>query len=155
MRGVSAQISHKTPSHYIALGFTNGVIKIVDSSTLKDLSAEVLDGSDGTVKTNYAHFDICSAGSIRKLLFHAESRHLAAYDSENRVSLLALEPTAVSSREQWIHVGSMKSHAKAIVGLEFFNENGRLVLASVGQDRCMVKYDVRESSFANGLKLLV
>ena len=44
-------------------------------------------------------------------------------------------------------MGRHRSHGKAITGLEFgTREDGRVSLVSVGEDRCLVEYNLPESN---------
>lgn len=49
-------------------------------------------------------------------------------------------------RDTWAYVGRHRSHGGAITGLEFgTREDGRVSLVSVGEDRCLVEYNLPES----------
>ncbi|CAM9566703.1 unnamed protein product, partial [Hapterophycus canaliculatus] len=57
-------------------------------------------------------------------------------------------------RDTWTYVGRHRSHGKAITGLEFgTREDGRVSLVSVGEDRCLVEYNLPESNQETGLMM--
>lgn len=47
----------------------------------------------------------------------------------------------------WVYVGRHRSHGRAITGLEFgTREDGGVSLVSVGNDRCLVEYNLSDSN---------
>ena len=49
----------------------------------------------------------------------------------------------------WTYVGRNRSHSRTVTGLEFGNrEDGRVSLVSVGEDRCLVEYNLPDSNQA-------
>ncbi|CBJ27265.1 flagellar associated protein [Ectocarpus siliculosus] len=58
----------------------------------------------------------------------------------------------VQPRDTWVYVGRHRSHGRAITGLEFgTREDGRVSLVSVGEDRCLVEYNLPDSNQETGL----
>lgn len=52
-------------------------------------------------------------------------------------------------------MGRHRSHGRSITGLEFgTREDGRLSLVSVGEDRCLVEYNLPDSNQASVDRLL-
>lgn len=53
-------------------------------------------------------------------------------------------------RNTWTYVGRHRSHGRSITGLEFgTREDGRVSLVSVGEDRCLVEYNLPDSNQAS------
>lgn len=63
------------------------------------------------------------------------------------VHLRTLQDDEAQPKDTWAYVGRHRSHGKAITGLEFgTREDGRVSLVSVGEDRCLVEYNLPESN---------
>lgn len=64
--------------------------------------------------------------------------------------LLAVPPLQddeAQAKDTWVYVGRHRSHGRTITGLEFgTREDGRVSLVSVGEDRCLVEYNLPESN---------
>lgn len=55
-----------------------------------------------------------------------------------------------------MYVGRHRSHGRAITGLEFgTREDGRVSLVSVGEDRCLVEYNLPDSNQVRPLGMFV
>lgn len=53
------------------------------------------------------------------------------------------------TRDMWTYVGRNRSHSRAVTGLEFgTREDGRVSLVSIGEDRCLVEYNLPDSNQA-------
>ena len=136
-----------------AIGFTNGQVKILNGDTLEDVCFQEKQSSDNATKTKTASFDV-SASPIMRMRFSPDECYMATSDADHRVSLFEFEPQGYV-QNQWVYVGSFKAHSDTICGLEYFVEEDRLVLASIGHDRHMVKYDLKESTVVDGVRILV
>lgn len=143
----------------IIMGYTSGVVKILDPSTLED----------------YCIFR-SSTAVILGIQFCQSGRICAAFDAEYHVLLWKyvldenaeltpemdddfmdskLSPAARLMRKGWEYIGRYRSHTKPITGLEFCSrEDGRISLISVSEDRTLVEYDLDNSTLEEGMKLV-
>ena len=55
--------------------------------------------------------------------------------------------------DQWVYIGRIRSHSRPITGLSFgMSGDGLPLLASVGEDRRLVQYDLMASSVLAGVR---
>jgi len=146
---------------FLAIGFTNGSLKVVTPDRLEDVQP-VLKSSLGAVT------DIC---------FSSDGSYMATADADRCVALYrfmkapvrrsGFNATAASAAtgaggdtsgegsketEQWVYLGKSRSHSRPITGLEFgIDTTGQPLLVSCGEDRRLMEYDVTGSSIAKGL----
>lgn len=132
---------------FLAVGFTNGVIKVLDGGRLDD----VLTCRPG---------DSC----VVELAFSHDSQYMATADAGMFVALWrymvhedALQAAQDSGRQpspEWVYLGRYKSHALPITGLAFgVSAEGGPLLASVGEDRMLVEYALERCSVGRGVQL--
>jgi WD40 repeat protein len=125
---------------YLAVGCTNGVIKILDGTQIEELQ----------------HFRPSHA-AILELKFSHDSLFIAVVDSDNCVGLFKWDHKDQNHQKnvEWVYIGRFKSHKKPIAGIEFgmvpFGDIPRLM--SVGEDRRLIEYDLENSSIGEGIKL--
>jgi len=175
-------ISYSNKGSWIAVGFTNGTIRIVDSVKLED----ILTTPDKTLQ-------ICSAQKpITQFAWSLDDSILAAADDDNAVSIIVREEINYSKKNvnpdfkpveihgkclsifkdmmetnnnsknyymgydtnkyEWNFIGRYKSHWKKIIKILFMPSNPPRLL-SLGKDRMIVEYDLENSSFINGIKI--
>lgn len=146
-------VSFDPSGEFIAVGFTSGDIRFLNSETFSD----ILSFSP-------------SADTILQMKFSASGQYMAAYDSSNHVIILKRndqiltrsssfggeeegEATQSVSKDPYIYLGRALTHTAPITGIEFgVRENGE-ALISVGEDRWCVEYDLSGSSVKTGVKL--
>lgn len=58
-------------------------------------------------------------------------------------------------KDKWVFVGRVKAHSRRVVGMVFLQMEGKERLVSVGEDRCVFEYDLRESSVEDGVVVQV
>ncbi|CAM9670144.1 unnamed protein product, partial [Chrysoparadoxa australica] len=144
----------------LAIGFTNGSLKILDAGSLEDV---------------YQTFRYTQS-PLTQVTFSNNSKFIAAADSDCHVLLwqhtiqevmpnedgdedepgLEVEEMAELGRKQesWKYVGRHRSHEQPITGLAFgVLEDGRLSLVSIGEDKYLVEYDLEKSSVEAGVLL--
>lgn len=146
-------VAYAPSANYLAVGFTSGIVKILDPDSLEDVV---------TFKN--------ATAPIVELSFSPLGDFLAAADAENYVLVWKLKveivddtaelgPDAVpETRASWTYVGRYRSHAGPITALEFgLRDDGRgnwiQALVSTGEDRRLVEYNLEESSVEAGLLL--
>lgn len=119
---------------YLAVGFSNGQVQILDSLTME------LDNDAGDTQSSFHH----SRGCIVKLVFSNDSSLLACYDTDRCVIVFKFN----TDDKTWQYVGKNRAHYKQITDLMFIKaldvESSRLM--SIGQDRMLVEYDMKNSS---------
>mmetsp|Transcript_21112 Transcript_21112/g.27387 ORF Transcript_21112/g.27387 Transcript_21112/m.27387 type:complete len:951 (+) Transcript_21112:86-2938(+) len=142
----------------IVMGYTSGVVKILDPATLED----------------FCIFR-CSSAVILGIRFSPSGKQFAAFDADHHVLLWKyvlddnaevkpetdddfldskLSSAARLMRQGWEYIGRYRSHTKPITGLEFgAREDGRVSLISVAEDRTLVEYDLNGSTLEEGMKL--
>ena len=139
---------------YLAIGYTNGSLKLINAQTFEDTKL-------GDFKN--------SLGEITNIRFSAEGDLMATADDDRCVALykyttdkqvLLSESTGDDEIEDlasinggWIYIGKSRSHSKKISGLEFgVSQDGRPLLMSIGEDKVMVEYDLDNTSVLDGLQ---
>ena len=185
---------------FLAIGYSDGVLQLVDPSNLQDLPLCKMQESTSSIK----HIELSFDGSMMiqvdedrfvSLFMYTEDREL--FTAEAAGKLLAGDDDAVlAALEQatgaWVFVGRSRLHKSDIVGIQFgvagdgmntvlydfvqcilnnhltkllspffphptppslslFILTGRPLLMSIGDDRCMIEYDLENSSIINGL----
>ncbi|CAM9695874.1 unnamed protein product [Ectocarpus sp. 12 AP-2014] len=139
----------------LAIGFSSGACKILDATDLEEV----------------ASFRYSSA-SLSTVRFSPDGEMVAASDTDNHVLLfkhsvvevqqspnaeepyMPSEDEEVQPRDTWVYVGRHRSHGRTITGLEFgTREDGRVSLVSVGEDRCLVEYNLPDSNQETGLMM--
>ncbi|GMH57237.1 hypothetical protein TrLO_g13606 [Triparma laevis f. longispina] len=135
----------------LALGMTSGMLKVSDPDSLQEMAS-------------FTNGDM----PITTIRFSPDSSWLAYADTANFVYVLnfaiieeAPQPEDDDGSTErsaptatWNYVGRIKSHTKAITGLEFtVREDGRLAMVSVAEDRTLVEYDLSEATPGTGIKL--
>eukprot|EP00796_Vickermania_ingenoplastis_P009311 gene9311-6550_t len=128
---------------FLVVGFTNGVLKVLDAETLEEKQS----------------FKPKRQDSVLKLCFSDDSRMLATGTQMGYVGLYEyVHHNHDPSRPmEWEFVGHHKTHRAAICGLQFgHNTLGeRIRLLSVGEDKRLIEYNLMESDVENGLQLRV
>lgn len=130
-------IQHSPNGKFLVIGFTSGVVKIVDAESLQDV-------------VTYHE----PKGGILDIVFSADSSFLATIDAANYVSLWRYVDDAniVSPQEKWIYIGRSKGHKSSICSLQFaIGATDEHLLVSVGSDRIMNHYNLEECSVEDGM----
>ncbi|KAI8903281.1 quinon protein alcohol dehydrogenase-like superfamily, partial [Gorgonomyces haynaldii] len=164
-------LAFSTAGHSIAVGFSNGIVRVLDSSTLQDLPQ--------TVYGNLLGYKVGNV-PVHKLQFSNDGSYLASADHEHIVSILHKETVKVKQEEEedplfsgkkvdkkpriksakqrieWVLLGRAKSHFGAIVSLLYPKTNaGESVrLFSVSQDRHVAEYDLSASDTKRGIAVM-
>jgi len=139
--------------NYLALAFTNGVVKILDPATLEDII---------TFKTTFKD-------PVIHMSFSPQGDFLAAADTDRHVALWKLQVLQDSEDDQgigrqnmasdgiagtWVYLGRTCSHSDMVTSLTFgMRENGTQCLVSTGRDRRLVEYDLVNSTVEDGVCL--
>jgi len=125
----------------LAIGFTNGTIKILDGTTLQE----------GVT------FRECT-GCVTHLAFSSDGVFLAAADTDRAVALFRFGAfNEESGTAEWEYLGKYRAHHSLISDLIFSSndeEGAEPRLFSLGEDRRMVEYDVMHSTVSDGVQLL-
>eukprot|EP00996_Jenningsia_fusiforme_P000574 NODE_150_length_3012_cov_28.944313_g138_i0.p1 GENE.NODE_150_length_3012_cov_28.944313_g138_i0~~NODE_150_length_3012_cov_28.944313_g138_i0.p1 ORF type:complete len:960 (+),score=237.48 NODE_150_length_3012_cov_28.944313_g138_i0:79-2880(+) len=127
-------------AQYLAVGFTNGVVKILDANTLEELQS-FRTARDCILAITFAH----------------DSSLFAITDAESCVGLFRYTHRGQDPRKpiEWVYVGRHRAHRAPITGVQFgiapFGDAPRLI--SVGEDKRMVEYNLLDSEIENGLRL--
>lgn len=126
-------LQYDTKGNYIAVGFKNGNLQLVDAITLHDCLA---------VPFSYAH------SLITHIEFSHDSNYLATAESDYTISVY-IKNYNKDAGELYTILGRYRSHYKPIVGLLFgiTLDTNETRLLSLAQDRVLVEYDLQKSSF--------
>jgi len=123
----------------LAVGFTNGTVKILKSDDLSE-SVSVRDSKE------------CAT----HLAFSPDSTHLAV-SHHDRCVCLYRHGHRHNDRNyplEWMFSGKHRSHWRPIVGLSFSGpESDKHRLFSIGEDRRLVEYNVKSSTEWTGLQI--
>jgi len=177
-------IAYSNKGAWIAVGFTNGSIKIVDSIKLTDI-----------LMTPDQSLQICSVQKpITQFSWSLDDSILAAADEDNGVSIIKREEISFSKKNidldfkpaeihgqclsifkdimesnnntknyymgddtlqyEWNFIGRYQAHWKKIIKIIFIPSTPPRLL-SLSQDRMIVEYDLENSSFIDGIKIKV
>ncbi|XP_069611603.1 cilia- and flagella-associated protein 251 [Ranitomeya imitator] len=126
-------LAYDPSGFFLAAGFTDGSVHILDAVTLEDETKE---------QFKYAR------GSITHVTFSHNSQYLATADQEFTVTLLQqMKPTGGGSAS-WEYFARYRSHYKPIQNLIFgiHLDSNEPRLLSLGVDRMLVEYDLTNSS---------
>ena len=145
---------------FLAIGFSDGVLQLIDTKTLQNLPLCKMQESTTALQHVTMSFDGSMMITVDEeryvgLFMYTEDR--ALFTAEAAGKLLAGDDDAVlaaleSCQGAWVFVGRSRLHRGPIVGIEFgVASDGRPLLMSVGIDRCMIEYDLENSSITNGL----
>ncbi|KAJ3152729.1 Cilia- and flagella-associated protein 251 [Geranomyces michiganensis] len=128
----------------LAIGFTNGTIRIVNPTTLADLPQRT-PASHRPGLPGYA----AAKSSILRIVFDPRGRWMAVTDAQAGIGVFE-----VSATGEWGFVGRCRAHYLEIVGVLFLPpppEGTVSRLISVSQDRHLVEYDLAASSITAGI----
>ncbi|KAJ3161226.1 hypothetical protein HDU88_007399 [Geranomyces variabilis] len=130
----------------LAIGFTNGTVRIVNPTTLADLPQRT-PASHRPGLPGYA----AAKSSILRIVFDPRGRWMAVTDALAGVGVFE-----VSASGEWGFVGRCRAHYLEIVGVLFLPPppDGTVSrLISVSQDRHLIEYDLGASSITAGIAL--
>ncbi|XP_075690400.1 cilia- and flagella-associated protein 251 isoform X2 [Rhinoderma darwinii] len=118
---------------FLAAGFTDGSVLILDAVTLENETKEAF---------KYAK------GSITHVTFSHTSHHLATADQEFTVTLFQQIKQNSGGHTSWEYFARYRSHYKPIQNLIFgiHLDSNEPRLLSLGRDRMLVEYDLTNSS---------
>ena len=129
---------------FLAVGFRNGVLKILDPLTLE-------------TQQTFRHSKEC----ITEIVFADSCNYFATSDAERCVSIYRWTNRDENPRKEqieWVFVGRYRSHTKAITGLQFARplrpDSDHPRLLSVGEDHLMVEYNLEQCSVVEGIQIL-
>ena len=128
-------------SLYLAVGFTNGVVKVLDANSLEELQS----------------FKPKTPDCITTITFSHDSQFFATADAEGCVGLYRYTHRAQDPRKpiEWVFVGRYRAHKSAVSGLEFgvvpYGDAPRLM--SLGEDKRLVEYNLVDSDIESGLRV--
>lgn len=128
---------------YLGVGFTNGVVKVLDANSLEEMQS----------------FKPKSPDCITNITFSHDSQFFATADAEGCVGLYRFTHRAQDPRKplEWVYVGRHRSHRAAITGLQFgvvpYGDAPRLM--SLGEDKRLVEYNLVDSDIESGLRVRI
>lgn len=126
---------------YLAVGFTNGTVKILDANKLEELQSFKAKTPDCVIHMSFSH----------------DSQYLATADAEGCVALYKYTHRAQDVRKpiEWVYMGRHRSHRAPITGLQFgivpYGDAPRLV--SLGEDKRLVEYNLPDTDIESGLRV--
>jgi len=130
----------------LAVGSSNGSVKILDADTLEEIP-----GASPTFKGGNE--------GITKLVFSGDSGMLAASDAGFNVQLFKWQAPSEGDLEElplmvWEYIGRAQAHTQNITGLTFKTDMGQIRLVSLGEDRMLVEYEVESSTIVHGVNIV-
>ena len=157
-RDQPSYIAFDPSGNYLAVGLANGVLLMLEPKTFGDIPLGDFRNSLGGISK------ICFSRDGAFMATADEDRCVALYAYTSDRELVATEGGGIGLEEStcrqlaqdlsggWIYVGKSRSHRAKITGLDFgMSIDGRPLLISVGEDRCVIEYDLEESSVVKGL----
>ncbi|KAI8817402.1 WD40-repeat-containing domain protein [Fimicolochytrium jonesii] len=149
-----SSLAYSTDGGSIALGFTNGTLRIVSSTTLLDLPQST-PASHRPGLPGYA----AAKAPITRIAFSdtsvgtAQGLWMAIADEGHGVGVFHYG-LGDQKKKEWVFVGRCRGHYKEIVGIQFVPPQPTLTfprLMSVSSDRHLVEYDLESSSITAGV----
>lgn len=113
----------------IAVGFTNGTVKLLDGTTLLDVSTYAPSGQE-----------------IVDILFSSDGSFMACYDKDSHVAVFKRMVDC-----NFEYIGKARAHQGMITGISFGYREKFQTLISVGCDGMVVEYDLLSSTVENGI----
>ena len=128
-------------AQYLAVGFTNGVVKILDANTLEEMQS-FRSSHDCIINITFSH----------------DSSMFAIADAEDCVGLFRYTNRGQDPRKpvEWVYIGRNRSHRAPITGVQFgppAPETQGLRLMSLGEDKRLIEYNLQDSDIESGLRL--
>lgn len=126
---------------YLGVGFTNGVVKVLDANSLEEMQS----------------FRPKTPDCITTITFSHDSHFFATADSEGCVGLYKFTHRAQDPRKpiEWVYIGRHRSHRAAVTGLQFgivpYGDAPRLI--SLGEDKRLAEYNLVDSDVESGLRV--
>lgn len=126
---------------YLAVGFTNGIVKILDANSLEEVQS----------------FRPKTPDCVTMIRFSHDSHFFATADAEGCVGLYKFTHRAQDPRKpiEWVYVGRHRAHRAAVTGLQFgvvpYGDAPRLL--SLGEDKRLVEYNLVDSDIESGLRV--
>lgn len=119
----------------LAIGFTNGSVRILDGLTLKEEGC-----GDGLAVFSHCH------DCITNIKFSHDSSYLATSDLDRCVTVFKAQKDDLD--RPWVYIGKQRAHYKTIQDISFgiALDSNLPRLLSLGQDRVLVEYDLVNSS---------
>lgn len=119
----------------LAIGFTNGSVRILDGLTLKEEGC-----GDGLAVFSHCH------DCITNIKFSHDSSYLATSDLDRCVTVFKAQKDDLD--QPWVYIGKQRAHYKTIQDISFgiALDSNLPRLLSLGQDRVLVEYDLVNSS---------
>lgn len=119
----------------LAIGFTNGSVRILDGLTLKEEGC-------GDELAVFSHCHDC----ITNIKFSHDSSYLATSDLDRCVTVFKAQKDDLD--QPWVYIGKQRAHYKTIQDISFgiALDSNLPRLLSLGQDRVLVEYDLVNSS---------
>eukprot|EP00727_Mastigamoeba_balamuthi_P001939 m51a1_g11742 hypothetical protein (841) ;mRNA; f:151348-154453 len=120
-------IAYNPEATFLAIGFTNGMVKVVRATVLMETPANSFHHCKGSI----THIAFCGT-------------HIAVADTDRCVALYHFRD------DECAYISKYRSHGAPITGL-VFGKNEDMRLLSLGEDRRLVEYDVAQSASVRGL----
>lgn len=148
-------VAYEPNANYLAIGFTSGIVKVLDPATLEDVVTfknakdPIVDISFSPLGDMFATADADHHVAVWKL-----SLERIVDENANGPEADADPSAEATIKATWVYLGRHRSHWRPITALEFgLRDDGRQTLVSVGEDRCLVEYDLEKSSVGTGVLL--
>jgi hypothetical protein len=141
----------------VVLGYSNGIIAFVDSSSLQELfqlnmsEAPIVEIKFSHSGEYFAAYD--SAGYVMIYRKQALVKSRVELGSDRRDGVDGEASVAAAERNSFIYLGRIIPHKGSLVGLQFGQRENREILVSVGADRRCVEFDLHASSVEAGILL--
>ncbi|KAJ8603503.1 hypothetical protein CTAYLR_005116 [Chrysophaeum taylorii] len=137
----------------LAAGFAGGLVKFLDSSTLEDATHDFR-----PTKADIVLLTFSQDGEWLAAADAAHATHLWFLKKRDAIRTTNQPPSSVEPHDdddlRWTYVGRCWSHSGRVTGLEFgYVADTGLALASVGEDKNLVEYDVSATSVQAGIQV--
>jgi WD40 repeat protein len=151
-------LSYDSSGQNLAVGFTSGIVKVLDSASLDD-AATFKNSKDASVACTFSPLGdfLATADAAHYVYVYKLEMEEVPMDSAE-VGALGEIPMDGSvplvAKSTWSYLGRYKSHSLPVTALEFgLRDGGAQCLVSVAEDRTLVEYDLERSTVGTGVLL--
>lgn len=134
---------------FLALGFSNGILKIVNVDSLSDITSYNI-GSDPILEVQF-----CPSGEY--MATYDTTGYLMVFKRPSSYKANTKPNSAESSKadkDLYIYLGRIIPHKGAIAGMSFGSREGVDILVTAGADRRCIEYNLQGSSVENGIMIV-
>lgn len=149
-------MSFDPTDEFLALGYTNGILKLVTVDSLSDLSSFNI-GNDAILDVQFCPSGVYMAAydaSGYLMVFKRPSQSQKIALKSNSAEQSGKDTPAKSDKDIYIYLGRIIPHKGPITGMSFGSREHVDILVTVGADRRCIEYNLNNCSVENGILIV-